>query len=165
MRTWCEVRNFASQKFRFTPESKICEKTDVEPESLFNFGSCRNLCGHFLSKTWVHYDWIDDCNRSLNRSRILKFKNFQIRVQNFGIGAESESEKSDSGHLCNILISNTLRKLMIGVKGFVFRLICRVSLLWHLTSNQKVIIYTTRIKKLIAKLYSFTLRSSITDKN
>jgi len=30
------------------PESKICEKTD--PESLFNSGSSRSLCGHFLSK-------------------------------------------------------------------------------------------------------------------
>jgi len=25
-------------------------------------------------KTWVNYRWIDDCNRSLNRSRILKFE-------------------------------------------------------------------------------------------
>jgi len=30
------------------PESKICEKPD--PESLFNFGSSRSLCGYFLSK-------------------------------------------------------------------------------------------------------------------
>jgi len=50
MRTWREVRNFASQKFRLTPESKICEKLDLGPEALFNFGSGRSLCGHFLSK-------------------------------------------------------------------------------------------------------------------
>jgi len=31
------------------PQSKICEKPDSEPESLFNFGSSRSLCGHFLS--------------------------------------------------------------------------------------------------------------------
>jgi len=31
-------------------ESKICEKTDPDPESLFHFGSSRSLCGHFLSK-------------------------------------------------------------------------------------------------------------------
>jgi len=29
------------------PESKIWEKTDLE--SLFNFGSSRSLCGHFLN--------------------------------------------------------------------------------------------------------------------
>jgi len=33
-----------------------------------------------------------------------------------------------------------------------------------LTSNQKVLIYTTHIKKVTAKLYSFTQRSKITDK-
>ena len=32
------------------PESKICEKPDPDPESLFNFGSSRSLCDHFLSK-------------------------------------------------------------------------------------------------------------------
>ena len=34
--------------FLSDPESKICEKPD--PESLFNFGSGRSLCGHFFSK-------------------------------------------------------------------------------------------------------------------
>jgi len=34
----------------------------------------------------------------------------------------------------------------------------------YLTSNQKVLIYTTHIKKVIAELYSFTLRLEITDK-
>jgi len=33
-----------------------------------------------------------------------------------------------------------------------------------LASNQKVLIYTTHIKKVIAKFYSFTLKSKITDK-
>ena len=53
---------------------KFGEKTDPDPESLFNFDSNRSMCGHFLSKTWVNYAWINDCNRSLNRSRILKFE-------------------------------------------------------------------------------------------
>jgi len=35
-------------------------------------------------------------------------------------------------------------------------------LLW--LSNQKVLIYATHIKKVIAKLHSYTLRSKITDK-
>jgi len=75
MRTWSEVINFASQKFRLTPdpESKIWEKPDPDPVSLFNFGSSRNLCGHFVSKKWVNYSWVDDCSRSLNWSRSLKF--------------------------------------------------------------------------------------------
>jgi len=41
------------------------------------------------------------------------------------------------------------------------------SSLWvseYLISNQKDLSYTTHIKKVIAKLYSFTLRSKITDK-
>jgi len=32
------------------PESKIWGKPDPDPESLFNFGSSRSLCGHILSK-------------------------------------------------------------------------------------------------------------------
>jgi len=27
-----------------------------------------------MVKTWVNYGWIDDCSRSLNSSRILKFE-------------------------------------------------------------------------------------------
>ena len=56
------------------PESKICDKPDPDPESLFYFGSSWSLCGHFLSKTWINYYLIDDCSRSLNRGRILKLK-------------------------------------------------------------------------------------------
>jgi len=55
------------------PESKICDKPDSDPESLFHIGSSRSLCGHFLAKTWVNYVWIDGCSRSLDRSRILNF--------------------------------------------------------------------------------------------
>jgi len=36
------------------PESKIREKTDPDPESLFNFASSRSLRGHCLSKTMVY---------------------------------------------------------------------------------------------------------------
>ena len=32
------------------PESKIFEKPNPDPESLFHFGSSRNMCGHFLSR-------------------------------------------------------------------------------------------------------------------
>ena len=31
-------------------ESKICEKPDPDPESLFNFGIGRSLCGNFSGK-------------------------------------------------------------------------------------------------------------------
>jgi len=34
---------------------------------------------------------------SLNRSRILKFKNVRTRIKNFGTGAESESENITLG--------------------------------------------------------------------
>jgi len=34
--------------FLSEPESKICEKPDLDPESLFYFGSSKSLCGHFL---------------------------------------------------------------------------------------------------------------------
>jgi len=34
----------------------------------------------------------------------------------------------------------------------------------HLTSNQNVLMYTTHIRKLIARLYFFILRSRITEK-
>ena len=48
-----------SLRFSFgpDPESKICEKLD--PESLFNFGSSRSLCGHFLSENMgkLRLDW------------------------------------------------------------------------------------------------------------
>jgi len=27
-----------------------------------------------LVKAWLNYGWMDDCSRSLNRSRILKFE-------------------------------------------------------------------------------------------
>jgi len=60
--------------FLSDPESKICEKPD--PESLFNFGSSRSLCDHILSKNMDKFGLIDDCSRSLNRSRVLKFENF-----------------------------------------------------------------------------------------
>jgi len=32
------------------PESKICEKPVMDPQSLFHFGIGRSLCGHFLGK-------------------------------------------------------------------------------------------------------------------
>ena len=35
------------------PDPKICEKTDPDPESLFNFGRSRSLRGHCLSKNMV----------------------------------------------------------------------------------------------------------------
>jgi len=60
------------------PESKICEKPDVVPESLFIFRS-RSLCGfpiwHFLSNNIAEFRCIND-SRSLNKSWILEFENF-----------------------------------------------------------------------------------------
>jgi len=39
-------------------ESKLWEKTDPDPESLFNFGSSRSLCGEFLCKNMREL-WLD----------------------------------------------------------------------------------------------------------
>jgi len=36
--------------FLSDPESKIFEKPDPDPASLFNFDSSRSLCSHFLNK-------------------------------------------------------------------------------------------------------------------
>jgi len=41
---------------------------------------------------------------------------------------------------------------------------CTVACCGYLTSNQKVFIYATHVKQVIAKLYSFALRSKMTDK-
>jgi len=35
------------------PESKICEKPDPDPDSLFHSSSSRSLCGHFLGKNMM----------------------------------------------------------------------------------------------------------------
>ena len=61
-------------RFSFGPRVKILWKPELQ--SLFNFVRSMDLCGHFLTKTWVNYGWIDDCSQSLNRSRILKLKKF-----------------------------------------------------------------------------------------
>ena len=46
--------------------------------------------------------------------------------------------------------------------GYIFS--CTIACCGYLTFNKKLSIYTTRIKKVIVKLYSFTLRSKISDK-
>jgi len=43
--------------------------------SHFSISAGAGVCAVISSvKTWVNYGWIDDCSRSLNRSRILKFE-------------------------------------------------------------------------------------------
>ena len=55
----------------------------------------------------------------------------------------------------------SLRSSSVFFTGFTYS--PAVACCRYLTSNQKVFIYTTHIKKVIAKLYSFTMRSKITD--
>jgi len=51
----------------------------------------------------------------------------------------------------------------MGIRRFAFHsMVCLVC--GYLTSNQKVLIYTTHIKKVNAKHCSFTLRNELTDK-
>jgi len=59
---------------RFGPESKICEKPDRN-RSPFSISAVAGVCVVIsYVKTCVNYGWVDDCSRSLNRSRILKFE-------------------------------------------------------------------------------------------
>jgi len=78
--------------FLADPESKSCEKPD--PESLFNFGSSKSLCGHFLSKKMVKLQldrWLQPESEQESDSQI--WKTVGPGFKNFGTGAESESEK------------------------------------------------------------------------
>jgi len=72
-------------------------KNRPELELLFIFGSLRSLCGHFLSKTWVNYGWIDDCTWSQQLySQIWKSSVTGPGFKNFGTGTKSESENVTS---------------------------------------------------------------------
>jgi len=112
MCTRCEVRNFAWHRTRSSgvdsasilrfsfgpgsdPESKICEKTDPDPEPLFQFGSSRSLCGGYgqimvgwmiVAGVWTRVGF---SNLKNSRTRIKKFWNRS------GVGVW----KSDSGNL------------------------------------------------------------------
>jgi len=99
MCTWREVRTFASQKFRLTPESKISEKTDWCHFSFSAVAGVWVVFIHFISseaKTLVNFGCISS-SRILNRNRILKFESFLIRFgfKNFGTGAKSESHSEN----------------------------------------------------------------------
>jgi len=77
------------------PESKICEKPDPDPESLFNFGSSRSLRCHFLSKNMSKLpvgSMVSGIWTGVGFS-IWKISAPKSRFKNFGTGAVSESEK------------------------------------------------------------------------
>ena len=76
------------------PEFKIWEKLDADPGSLFNFGSSRSLCGHFLNKNMgkLRLDrWLFPESEQESDSQIWKIAGPGLK--NFGTGTESESEK------------------------------------------------------------------------
>jgi len=76
-------------------ESKIFEKLDPEPESLFNLGIVAGVCVVICEvKTLVIFSCLN-CSRSLNRSRILKFKQFPDTVS---------SEISDFCEISDLLL-------------------------------------------------------------
>jgi len=70
----------------------MCEKTDPDPESLFNVSSSRSLRGRFLSKNMVNFGWIGG-SRSLNGSRILKFEKFPDPDQNSNILEQEQTRR------------------------------------------------------------------------
>ena len=70
------------------------EKPGPDPESLFNFGSSRSLCGHFLSKNMgkLKLDWwLYPASEQESDSQIWKIAGPGFK--NFGTGEESKSEK------------------------------------------------------------------------
>jgi len=76
------------------PKSKICEKPDPDPESLFHFGSSRSLCGHFCSKIMgkLQLDWwLQPESEQGTDSQIEKISG--LGFKNFGTGAELGSGK------------------------------------------------------------------------
>jgi len=76
------------------PQSKICEKQDLDPGSIFNFGSSRNLCGHFLGKIICELrldGWLQPESQQESDSQIWRIAGPGFK--NFATVAESESEK------------------------------------------------------------------------
>ena len=63
--------------------------------SHFSISAVAGVCAVISQvKTWVNYDWIDDCSRSLNRSRILKFEEYP--------GPDADPASSEISDLCEI---------------------------------------------------------------
>jgi len=73
--------------FLSDPESKICEKPDPDPVSLFHFGSSRSLCGHFLIKN-MGKSRLDRClqpdSEQESHSQIWKIPGSAPGFTNFG---------------------------------------------------------------------------------
>jgi len=103
-RIWSRLRQDSAFFSNPEPESKICEKTD--PKSLFIFGSSRSLRDHDKCHCLKYeHCWIYGCidhGRSLNRSRIHKFKKIRtrIRIKKFWNKSRVGVWKCGSGHLC-----------------------------------------------------------------
>jgi len=75
------------------PESKIGEKPELDPGSLFNFGSCRSLRSHFLSENMGKFgleQWLPESEQEsdsqIKKNSVPGLKKLEPR-------AESESEK------------------------------------------------------------------------
>jgi len=101
-----------SQKFRLTPESKICEKLDPKPESLFNFWSSRSLLGQFLSKNMGEFPVGSMVARVWTGFGFSNLKNPGPGFKNFGAESESEKVTPDTSTLFHT--SQSRHKLMAG---------------------------------------------------
>ena len=63
-------------------------------KSYFSISAVAGVCVVISqAKTWVNYGWIDDCSRSLNRSRILKFEKLPDPNSNILEQERTQSEK------------------------------------------------------------------------
>ena len=77
------------------PKSKICEKTDPDPESLFNFSNSKSLCDHFLSKNMMGRFSVGSMivPRVWTWVRFSNLKNAGSGFKNFWTGASSSLKK------------------------------------------------------------------------
>jgi len=114
--TWSNIRNQKWTRFRsrlrqdsgsgvknIGPGSGVKNMWKTWPGSgvTFQISAVAGVCVVISSvKTWVSFGWIDDGDRSLNRSPILKFERLpdpDSKIWNrSGVGVW----KSESGHLC-----------------------------------------------------------------
>ena len=76
--------------------SKTCKKTNLDRESIFNFGSCRSVRGHFLSKTigtfQSHQWWLESELGSDFEIRKISGHGTESVFKNFRTGAEPDFE-------------------------------------------------------------------------
>ena len=78
-----ECRNRLRQDSAFFVRTRIRSQNFVKNRtriwSHFSISAVAGVCVVIsFVKTWVNFGWIDDCSRSLNRIRVLKFEKLPV---------------------------------------------------------------------------------------